>query len=171
MAVGDLNRDSLAEVVVSSVYGAQLGSNDVDLWLFQVAPDLGTIAQKAYLDDTEYVGSLGYPFGHIGIAVGAFDGKSVRVGPPTYSHMDDTLQLVAVINAPPKHEDEIERCGLRRQRHQSLSSTTVYLRQLRDGGEDQHLHVGGDQSRLVRLGGRKAEVWASCGGQYEGLVW
>lgn len=106
LAVGDLNRDSIAEIAAGSVFGAQLGSNDVDLGLFQVTPDLGTITQKGHIQD-EFVGQTGYNFGHVAIAVGAFDGKSVRIGAPVYSQLVDTQQIIAVINAPPKHTDVI----------------------------------------------------------------
>ena len=107
MAVGDMNRDAIDEIAVGTVFGAQLASNDVDLGLFQVTPDLGTITQKGHLASTEYVGNLGYNFGHMAIAVGAYDGKSVRIGPSVYTHIDNTLQLLAVINAPPKHKDVV----------------------------------------------------------------
>jgi hypothetical protein len=108
MAVGDLNSDAIAEIAVASNPCGNYLCNALNVRLFQVAPDLGTIALKG----TSREESLGAPdtsggMGHLAVAVGAFDGKTVRVGAPVYSHMDQTLQLVAVINAPPKHRDEV----------------------------------------------------------------
>jgi hypothetical protein len=105
VAAGDMNRDVIDEIVIASRYGTELSSNDIDLFMFQVAPDLSSIIPKGFINDADNVQVPGSRYGHLALAVGAFDGKSVRVGQPTYSHMDETLQLVAVINAPPKHID------------------------------------------------------------------
>ncbi len=104
MAVGDLNRDSIDEIAVANVYGASVLSNRVDLNLFQVSPDLGTISAKGRIQGSEPC----WGTCHLAIAAGSYDGKNVRIGPPVYSHMDDTLQILAVINAPPKHKDTID---------------------------------------------------------------
>jgi hypothetical protein len=104
VAVGDLNRDSIDEIAVGNVWGASAVSNRVDLNLFQVTPDLGSVVAKGAITGADAVGGTG----HMAIAAGSFDGKNVRVGPPVYSHMDDTLQILAVINAPPKHKDTID---------------------------------------------------------------
>jgi hypothetical protein len=104
VAVGDLNRDSIDEIAVGNVYGASAMSNRVDLYLLQVSPDLGTILAKGGINGTDAC----WGTCHLAIAAGSFDGKNVRVGPPVYSHMDDTLQILAVINAPPKHKDVID---------------------------------------------------------------
>jgi len=109
LSVGDLNRDSIAEIVVVTTFGTQLSSDDVDIGVLQISPDLNTVAEKGTLQSVEHVGNTasGPLWGHVAVAVGAFDDTSARVGQPTYSHMAQTIQNIAVINAPPKHKDTV----------------------------------------------------------------
>jgi hypothetical protein len=105
LAVGDLNRDLRAEIVLA---WAQWD----DLWyptqqhnyvqILQVATDLGSITAKGQGDLEEAP-----PKTHLAAAVGDLDADSIRVGPPTYSSVVEAKQLLAVINEPPKHYDVI----------------------------------------------------------------
>ena len=112
LAVGDLNRDLRAEIVVG---WAQENRNDQ--WpnptptppaqenyvqVLQVAGDLGSITAKGQRD----LGAAPPQTG-ITLVVGDLNADSVRVGAPTYSNVVQALKPVAVINEPPKHYDVI----------------------------------------------------------------
>ncbi|MFQ5343180.1 MAG: CARDB domain-containing protein, partial [Anaerolineae bacterium] len=101
VAVGDMNRDVRAEIVL-----AWTGVGGTNLWtkVYQVATDLGSIEGKGRRQDEELHGGK-----HLAVAVGNFDGDSVRVERPHYSsNVVDAEQLIAVINEPPKHYDVID---------------------------------------------------------------
>ena len=148
LAVGDMNQDVVSEIVVATNDAIDiLGDNEVSLGIFQVDPDLNAVRQKGYLEQDEQVSMRGGPFRRLALAVGGFDGKNVRVGPPTYSRLVDTKQLIAVINAPPKHRDEvggitydvnvadecpIPPCTYARYETEQKSSTTMGLTTSRD---------------------------------------
>jgi hypothetical protein len=115
VAVGDMNRDAVPEIVAGAVpgyYGGGTGLNrHISVGVFQVARDLASLAEKGHISDERVAEIVVFnkptEYGHMAIAVGAYDGKGVRVGTPAFSNMEETLQLVAVIHAPPKHRDVV----------------------------------------------------------------
>lgn len=95
VAVGDVNRDLIEEVVIG-YSGANPG-----IRLFQATLDAnlnitGIVLKGEKSDETG---------GHAAVALGSFDGQNLRVGTPSKQVAPAFRQAVAVIHAPPKHQD------------------------------------------------------------------
>ena len=103
VAVGDLNRDTRAEIVLATT---NKRNGEYPLYFadaYQVTTNLDRIDFKGTADNyyrNEYNR-------RIAVTVAPFDGKSVRVGTPNYKRISETKQIIAVVNAPPKHRDVI----------------------------------------------------------------
>ena len=98
-AVGDLNQDLRAEIVLVGPATATSPADTVAK-VYQVSTDLLTITPKGSIQDEQ----TNYP---PKVALGGFDGKSLRVGPPTYTRVTQAKKIIAAINEPPKHYDVI----------------------------------------------------------------
>lgn len=109
---GDLNGDMVDELVMAQVGRFPYLVTDITTSVTQIAPDLLSFVEKGRTADEQVYMDSAKIRGNIALAVGAFDGNAVWLGPPSYQHQSRTLQNVAVINSPPKHGDEIEINGV-----------------------------------------------------------
>lgn len=94
IAVGDVNRDGVNEIV----WGSQNGRIKVYNYIGELLN-----APNGFEAKFEY-GS--------GLAVGDIDGNSIIVGPPVQSRMSITNRVIAIVNAPPVDFDVINAPGL-----------------------------------------------------------
>jgi hypothetical protein len=162
VTTGDMNRDVRAEIVLAW-QGADHGLN---VKLYQVTTDLGSITAKGKRTDEGVYGGE-----HLAVAVGNFDGDSVRVGPPRYFSVVDAEQIIAVINEPPKHYDVIDgtiydvnnnRSTYARYENEQRRSTEMSLTTTRDWG----ISVGLEAS----IGIVEASLKASYGEGFEQTI-
>ncbi|MCB9160341.1 MAG: VCBS repeat-containing protein [Caldilineaceae bacterium] len=110
---GDLNGDTIEEIVLTSIDDGHTNVN-IFIGIVQVSPDLREFAEKGSLLGEQTVllrTSLSNSLGRLSMALGAYNGETVRVGPPTYRRQSQTVQNIALIHAPPKHHDVIEIAG------------------------------------------------------------
>lgn len=95
VAVGDVNRDLIDEVVVG------YNGTSPGIRLFQATMNAnlnitGIVLKGEKSDEAGW---------HAAIALGSFDGQNLRVGTPSKQVVPAFRQAVAVIHAPPKHQD------------------------------------------------------------------
>jgi hypothetical protein len=98
LAVGDLNRDLVEEIVF---FESDSDDNpDLDkLWFYQY--------QSGSL--VELGAPIGVDYYYLPeIATGDFTGESLRVGSPNYRRQYGVGEITAIINAPPKHVDVLD---------------------------------------------------------------
>lgn len=93
LAAGDLDRDISEEVA----------------WVFGISgpEELRTydyVDSKLVLQYQQGLPTLYYP----NLVTGDFTGESLRVGRPTYRRQYGVGQVIAIINAPPKHQDTLD---------------------------------------------------------------
>lgn len=101
LAVGDLDQDLVDEIVLAA------DSDSTGYWLY--VTDFETLGSSV-----GYIGRYPLPYTHkyipraFNLALGDFTGESLRVGPPSYRRQHDVGQVIAVVNAPPKHKDVVD---------------------------------------------------------------
>lgn len=154
LAVGDLNRDLRAEIVVGWAQQNDLWSPSTQhnyLQILQVDTELGSIAAKGQRD----LGAAAV-HSHLSVALADLNGDSLRVGPPTYQYLEQAVQNLAVINAPPKHRDVIDGetydvnvtdrcpsppCTYAKYETQAMTTTQMSLTTTRDWGVSSELDL------------------------------
>jgi hypothetical protein len=102
VAIGDLNRDLVGEIVLLN--HRSKGVQDVDVYSFIAGapPPMGYLAlQGSRTIDCGCNASSD----HAALAVGDVFGASIRVGQPTYRRQSEVGGIIAIINRPPTHRD------------------------------------------------------------------
>lgn len=100
VATGDLDRNARDEIVLAW----EGNDNRVGVKIYQVdATDLSRISARGKRTDEAVHGNK-----RLAVAVGNFDGDSIRVGFPRHWPVPDVEQVLAVIKAPPQHYDVID---------------------------------------------------------------
>ncbi len=99
--------DSLeTEIIIAEVFENEESENTARIRVFQSHPaedGLNLDSQPTAEFTTEFIGA---PL-VLAMAVGDFDGDSVRLGPPTRQTVTDIVQPLVILNAPPIHFDTI----------------------------------------------------------------
>jgi hypothetical protein len=107
--VGDLDRDTTDEIVVSQVALDAPGGTAVVVYVYKVnptvpAPDQGYALAR--IGQRAVASANNWPVNSV--ALGNLTGQGLRVGSPTVRKQSDVRGLVALINEPPKHTDVID---------------------------------------------------------------
>jgi hypothetical protein len=98
LAAGDLNRDMKDEIIFYNVIG-----NVLNHYSYEYSDGSWTLVAGAYPRIISLAtGDI------VVLASGDFGGNGIRVGAPTYRRQYDVGQVIAVVNAPPKHKDVID---------------------------------------------------------------
>ena len=98
LAVGDLDQDLKDEIVMASHQNNKHPGSGYYLDVYEYETlSTGPIVHQ------DLPGSSAY-----NLAMGDLTGESVRVGPPSYRRQHDVGQVIAVVNAPPKHKDVVD---------------------------------------------------------------
>ena len=99
LAAGDLNRDMREEIIFFKGKDSASG-NLLNYYSYDPSAGLqaGAVPRIISLADEDIM-MLGS---------GDFGGNGIRLGTPNYRHQYDVGQVIAVINAPPKHKDVID---------------------------------------------------------------
>ncbi len=160
LGVGDLDRDSLGEIVLASKVGDAGVLQEVHARIYEVAADLSAItSQSGYFQP---LGVCQSPYcepddQHIALAITDLDDDGFQVGAPTYYREVDVLRPIALINEPPKHYDVIDgveynlnkvvcnpqmtNCGYAAYETEESQSTKLTLKTTRDWGVSAGLSV------------------------------
>ena len=104
IVLSDLDADFLDEMVLARCYDGTCTS-----YLFEPITLVDPPPSNPLVPgDTSELNSVGNPYDRVYLTAGDSLGESVRVGPPSYRHQQDTAQVIAIVNAPPKHKDVID---------------------------------------------------------------
>jgi hypothetical protein len=108
VALADLNRDLRAEIIVANYVGSSQ-RQQTQISIYGADLDAGGNISAV----NERLTISGAPIDkpccstNYALAVGDFDGDSVRLGSPIYRRETDVGQVLAIINAPPSHLDTL----------------------------------------------------------------
>jgi hypothetical protein len=105
LKVADLNQDNKDEIVVFSdiyygpdaLYITVLGSTS-DVFDLTTLATVSNFMPEGFNSNPEFRR-------HYSLALGDFSGSSLRLGQPTYFHVDSIVQPLVILNAPPVHFD------------------------------------------------------------------
>jgi hypothetical protein len=125
LAVGDMDRNARDEMVVAW----EGEGNTANVKVYQAAAtDLSSISAKGKRSNEKVYGEK-----HLAVAVGNFDGDSIRVGFPRHWVVNDVEQVLAVINEPPKHYDVLN--GTTHNVNRNTSTYASYEKQATERNE------------------------------------